>query len=384
MTVERIVRDVSGYGRMATDSPAQLEDVRNHVLSLYREVLTVFGAYGRITEEHLEIAREPAHRRIGEVTITDFLDAFGVGGRVLWGAARELATDDAARSVAMQFSSFLIHAMSISAAAVARSYAEAERIQNLSGMRLARHTVDALIAGTSPLNGRSAALAEASGVTPREPLVVLVAQPLAPARSPDALHHATRPLARALASPLVPLSTVRRNEFIAIAPAPSNVERLRAAGSGSDLPLAIGLSTHHVGLEAAADAYHEARLACEALQPRAGFLALPEINTLDYLVRREDELTLRMAPPRALRFIEDDHQRGGDVVETFEAYVDCDFNAQATGHRLGIHPNTVNYRLGKLTEHSGLNVRSVRDVIELLVAVRLFEKGARADGVRSA
>jgi DNA-binding PucR family transcriptional regulator len=38
-----------------------------------------------------------------------------------------------------------------------------------------------------------------------------------------------------------------------------------------------------------------------------------------------------------------------------------------------VHPNTARYRLAKIEERTGCDLRSVADVIDLVIAVRLAE-----------
>jgi sugar diacid utilization regulator len=55
------------------------------------------------------------------------------------------------------------------------------------------------------------------------------------------------------------------------------------------------------------------------------------------------------------------------------AYAAADLNAKAAAEQLLIHVNTAHYRLGRIAEKTGCDLRRLADVIDLLIAVRLAE-----------
>jgi sugar diacid utilization regulator len=46
-------------------------------------------------------------------------------------------------------------------------------------------------------------------------------------------------------------------------------------------------------------------------------------------------------------------------------------NARIAADRLFIHINTVHYRLGRIAEKTGYDMRRLPDLVELLIAIRL-------------
>jgi DNA-binding PucR family transcriptional regulator len=60
------------------------------------------------------------------------------------------------------------------------------------------------------------------------------------------------------------------------------------------------------------------------------------------------------------------------LIETLHEYVAANLNATVAAERLHVHVNTARYRLGKIEEETGCNLRHMDDVLDLLVAVRLF------------
>ena len=59
------------------------------------------------------------------------------------------------------------------------------------------------------------------------------------------------------------------------------------------------------------------------------------------------------------------------MIATLREYVDADLNTRRAAERLHIHVNTAHYRLGKIAERTGCDLRRVTDLIEILIAARL-------------
>jgi DNA-binding PucR family transcriptional regulator len=69
--------------------------------------------------------------------------------------------------------------------------------------------------------------------------------------------------------------------------------------------------------------------------------------------------------------VAEDRENGGHLIDTLLAYAESDLNAKAAAERLLIHVNTAHYRLGRIAERTGCDLRRLPDVIDLLIAVRL-------------
>jgi DNA-binding PucR family transcriptional regulator len=74
-------------------------------------------------------------------------------------------------------------------------------------------------------------------------------------------------------------------------------------------------------------------------------------------------------------FVQQDLAEGGVLSQTLLAYVAADLNAKAASERLHVHVNTTHYRLGKIAERTGRDLRSISDVLDLLIAIRLAQEG---------
>jgi DNA-binding PucR family transcriptional regulator len=55
-------------------------------------------------------------------------------------------------------------------------------------------------------------------------------------------------------------------------------------------------------------------------------------------------------------------------------YIEADLNVSSAAAQLFIHPNTAHYRLARIAEKTGLDLRNVSDLMELLIAVKLADE----------
>jgi sugar diacid utilization regulator len=146
--------------------------------------------------------------------------------------------------------------------------------------------------------------------------------------------------------------------------------------------LAIGLSTVHQGLSGVASAHREARGAAESLGPDGGVLALPSLSAFDYLTSFHDSTAERLIPAAIHRFVADDIAHGGVLTTTLLAYLASDLNVKALSEHLRVHTNTAHYRLNRISDQTGYDLRKLDSVLELVIATRLARPlGDRPPGV---
>jgi len=87
------------------------------------------------------------------------------------------------------------------------------------------------------------------------------------------------------------------------------------------------------------------------------------------------------APDTLRRFAQDllhpvaayDAQRGGDLLATLRAWLELGFSVQATAAALVVHPNTVTYRLGRIEQLTGRELRLPDVRLELQLALTVHD-----------
>ncbi len=354
-------------------------DVEAHVREHFTAVLGSMRERTPTTREDLLFIRRYAARRVSVLSVADFIHAFHVGQRVLWEATLALASDDASRRAVLSVVGFVVRYFDVATTHAAEVYVEAEKLLGATGERLRRDALEELLAGALPPPGpRLEALREA-GLEPGAPCLVIAAAAVAPAVDPAALRDAAASLARTARRAQPPLAVIRREEIVLVVPASEVavdvlVERVRAVQARLEkhaLNLAVGVSTVHEDLSCASDAYREAIGARALLGDSAGVVALPAMSLLAYMTLHSGPSARRLLPPRIERFIAEDAAHGSPLVETLRAYVAAGLNVKQAAMDLHIHVNTAQYRLAKIAERTGTDLRHGDEVIELLLATRL-------------
>lgn len=143
-------------------------------------------------------------------------------------------------------------------------------------------------------------------------------------------------------------------------------DEVRVAIADADRPERIG--------PAAATATEVLRLVCALGRP-PGMYALDDV-LLEYHLTRHDE----SAQP--LGALLDPLSDRADLLHTVRVFLDEQYDRRRTARRLGLHPNTVDNRLARVTELTGLDPATPRGVALLMTALALRDlaRGGPARG----
>jgi sugar diacid utilization regulator len=377
--------EIPSYGQR--DDAAFHKSLRAHVAAHYEAVLRSLEEQRTITREDLMFVRPAATQRARSgLPLSDFMHAFRIGHRHIWEALSAGVEDDETREAAIWAVGAVIDYINIASTHAAEVYVEVEQMLQAHGERVRRDLLEDLLAGRPPEPGPRLEAARAAGLTPDGDHVVVAAVAREEPDDDHALRSAGSAIARACAgSALAPLVVVRRDEIVVVAPAglrpatglaePLREAQARLADNG--LPLAVGVSTVQRGLDRVAAGYREASAARERLGAGGGVLALPSLSAFDYMTTLGGETAERLVSPRVREFVEEDLADDGALCGTLLEYVAADMNTKAAAERLFVHVNTARYRLDRIAERTGCDLRRVDDVLELIIAIRLAR--ARAE-----
>jgi DNA-binding PucR family transcriptional regulator len=97
------------------------------------------------------------------------------------------------------------------------------------------------------------------------------------------------------------------------------------------------------------------------------------MRAFDYLTLHRDDTARRLVDDRVREFVREDIASGRPLLGTLEAYLACDLNVRRAAEQLHIHVNTAHYRMERIAARTGLDLRRLADLMELVVAVRLGE-----------
>ncbi|HEV2371750.1 MAG TPA: helix-turn-helix domain-containing protein [Streptosporangiaceae bacterium] len=383
LAVEAIWQQVPAY--MDSHDEQLRRDVTVHV----RSVFTVFlaGVTGGRPARRADfvLTRQQATRRVSQgISLADFLHAFRIGQLVLWQGVLDAAGEEPlAREAALSLVAELMRVIELGSTVAAEAYVEAQQHALAESDRVRRDLLEDLLARRSTFAGPKGALLRTVGLGPDTRLLVATAAPAGELPHSYTLRDAAAVVGRVRGGRGRGLAVVRQDEIVCVTPVPragvdAAVADMRQACTElaeHRVRLAVGVSTVHPGLLAVPEAYSEARVAREGLGQAEGVLALPLLTTFDYLVLRDDETARRLVRPEVRQFVAEDLAAGGALIATLVEFAACDLNAKTAAERLHLHVNTAYYRLERIAERTGCDLRKLTDVMELLIAVRVL--GAR-------
>ena len=345
----------------------------------HHDALVAFLRGGRCLEPaDLDYVRRSAaeRARIG-LPLADYLRSLRLGQRRLWEeliaiAGRRSASflADATRNV-MDFIDY-------AALMAAEVYLEEQQTLLAEADRVRRDLLEELLLGREPAPGPGRAIARSAGLHGAARCLLILAVVNTPELDERRLRHAAIVLERAVAERVRPLVVVRQHEIVVVRAVTKEPVRLteplqkaRRALGGDGIDLSIGASTVHHSPGTLPAAYTEAISAAELSRTRRGLLVLGELRAFDYMVMRADDTTGRLVPSLRHQFADRDVKSAGTGAETLHAYVAAGLNAKTAADRLGIHANTMHYRLGRIAEDTGCDLRSLDDIVDLMVAFHL-------------
>jgi hypothetical protein len=370
------------------------DDVGAHVRAVFDVFLAALTSGRPARRADFTLTREQAMRRVAQgISLADFLQAFRIGQLTLWeGVLGAVRDDSEARDAALSIVAQIMQVIELGSTVAAEAYIEAQQHEVADADRVRRDLLEDLLARRAVLAGHKRAMLRNAGLGAATRLLVASAVLVGDTDAEHGLADAAAALRRGRGgrggAPRG-LTILRQDEIVALLPLPrgvggvvASVQRACSDLERRQIRLALGISTVHAGLHEVREAYAEARLARDGLGASAGVLALPLLTSFDYLVLREDETARRLVRPEIRRFVTEDAASGGALIATLAEYARCDLNATTAAQRLHLHVNTAYYRLERIAEKTGCDLRRLSDVVELLIAVRLFGTAAPAQAAR--
>ena len=142
--------------------------------------------------------------------------------------------------------------------------------------------------------------------------------------------------------------------------------------SANSIGAGAGLSLEKTDLSRLPEAVTEARIALGLAKPGHPLVSFAEIELNDFIIRQANKAALRLIPSWA-REIHEANGQGYDLFRTIRAFAECSLNVKQTARKLGVHTNTVYFRLNQIKKNSGVDPRTFLGTSCLLTALRLLE-----------
>jgi sugar diacid utilization regulator len=173
------------------------------------------------------------------------------------------------------------------------------------------------------------------------------------------------------------LVDIRNDDVIAIVSSDAETARgclkaLRRHGFGRRATNAgVGVSLDTLEVARLPEALEEARLALEFASPARPLMHFQDIDLPEFLIRRADRTALRFIPEWVRHLVPLDGSKEGDLSRTIRAFAESSLNVKQTARRLGVHTNTVYFRLNRIHKLTGVDARTFSGTSLLLTVLRL-------------
>jgi hypothetical protein len=294
---------------------------------------------------------------------------------------------DAIRSLTM-LSDFWIQFFDHVGAVLAEAHPVEDGLIVAQGTRSYIGLVNDLLLGVQPSDPQSQRLCTLCGIRSGATMAVAVAKPHWPVKGNHIDLEATlRSFVRLFEQSLPPtrfgrLIDIRNNEVTAIASSDNDTSRglLRALqGSGfagraaNGHTARVGVSRDVVDIARLPHALEEAQMAqgfADDVQP---LLHFSDVDLPELLVRRADHVVVGLIPEWARHFNSTEVDLSRELSRTIRVFADCSFSVKQTAQRLGIHANTVYFRLNRIKKLTGVDPRTFSGASLFLTAMRLLE-----------
>jgi len=389
-----LLRKESPEYRNAVDDEFTTES-KNHCGELLETIVGL--ASGRaFGPDPFEFVRKHAEWRARhQVPLVASLHAYRLAHKTYWGITRErLAAHrrqkEALRAISM-LSGFWIEFFDAVGDALEEAHGAEEARILAQNTRAQAQLLDDLLIGSEPNNIETRQLLALCGLRSGMKLTVAVLRrfPAPGGKAVDA-EVALRSLVRLLDQEL-PLSQfgkligLRGGEIVVVAgyegAAAQALARhfARHGFSRRSTPsIGLGMGLDKEEISDLPEALVEARIALELTSTNKPLLRFGDIELAEFLAHRADKAALRLIPA----WVRETHESGieQELVRTIRTFAECSLNVKETARRLGVHTNTVYFRLNQIKARTNIDPRTFAGTTTLLTSLRLLDRHAGNNG----
>jgi sugar diacid utilization regulator len=381
-TAQAIVDEVVEFGPIRDNLLYQellvfaTEGIRVHLTAMQRRTPP--------TREETEFIRERSIRRARElVPMAAMLRSFLIANRSVCRAISEEAGSSVeSLRAGLDLMSLAFEHTTVTTTVMAVAYVETVQGDLADLDRQRRELMDTVL--VTGFNSSAGFVRRAAGMglptERRSVVVVATATEIGSMQSSaEALRWGVQAIARCGERPASNAFVVSRGDeilaFLRSAPGHSALAVLREAASiverSHGVLLRAGIGPEFVGLSALRTSYEHARRALRHTTRDRPFLLGPdEVLLFDELISSAADSVAEIVSPQIRLALEDPTIR-----VTIESFVKADLNVVNAAKALHVHPNTLRYRLKRIEERTGRDPRKVPDLLELIAASRVSQRG---------
>lgn len=363
-------------------NPDVMPELGAHAGDHIRELRRLLG--GGAIGEFGFVALHARHRAEQKFPLEASLHAYRCGHKVLsrWmrDAAAATGVVDAGVPAIADFS--IEYTDAISTIAAAEYVAQTRALADAEGDRRTE-LLSLLLSGYDESDGRVARLLRRAGyLEQRQSFCIALAQSVNPQementaraqRLVDAVQQSVSDL------PVRTLIGVRDNVVTAVfsgtrrqsgwtAPQLTLAERIRPKLLELGPAAVIGVSTDQPSTSHIPKGLCEAQMALDFATVADRVVQFAHLPLRRLLLHLAGDTVQSALPPWTDDFLQADAKARGALVKTLRAYADADMNVLKAARQLGVHPNTIYTRLGRIEDITGLDGQRYHALTELLLA----------------
>jgi hypothetical protein len=378
--VADVQREVVDYGSLG--SLTLSDDVLATSLLTISDLLESLLRDDSVGSSNVDVIRRSASRRVHQdVSLPSLLHSYRIWGAKVWQAVLDEAGDDTAMQIAaLELVGRIFEYVDLVSITLAQVYLEESAGAYRAGDVLRSDVLESLLLGRPLSGGARLEIARLKLSSQSQVLVVIIRlSDVSPEKVRAESLTALRACREVLAAQTAVLLGIRDSDVICLVrvSTPMELDRIvqgahELASRGAQWRVCVGRP--HDGLEGIPRSFHEAQEAAvvAASQRRRSRAVLFSEVILDrILVHSEyaqDLLEESMRPLLAY-----DEQHSADLVPTLRAYVLNDFNMTRTAKDLHINPNTVAYRIKRISQLTHQDATTSRGILTLALALRLLD-----------
>jgi hypothetical protein len=319
-----------------------------------------------------------------QVPLIASLHAYRLAHKTYWGVTRESLLRHGGRKEALlsltMLSDFWMEFFDHVGAVLAEAHAVEEGLSVAQSTRAYVRLIDDLLRGREPRDAEARQLRTLCGIRSGAPMAVAVARPFQSGNGKQVdlevtLRSLVRLVQQALPSAVFgKLVDIRNGEVTVIVCSDADTARgflkvVRQHGFGrrttEGLAVGIGVSLDTTEIARLPESLEEARLAQDFTSATQPLMHFADIDLPEFLIRRADKTALRLIPEWTR------HLTPGELSSTVHAFAECSLNVKQTARRLGVHANTIYFRLNRIKKLTGIDPRTFSGASLLLTVLRL-------------
>lgn len=390
-----LLRKESPEYRNAVDDEFTVES-KSHCGELLAAIVAI-GA-GRLKNPDLFafVRKHAEWRARHQVPLVASLHAYRLAHKTYWGITREQLTQHRKRKQALEalaiLSDFWIELFEAVGAMLEEAHSVEEARIVAENTQVHAAVIEDLLNGTEPTNGEGRHLLTLCGMRPARKVTVALIRPSPPESKQVDAEVSRRSFVRLLqqvlpSSVFGKLVGLHNGDVVILANSDADTaarlcKYLNRGGFGKRgaLGACVGAGMDKAEIARLPEALGEARIALDLTAPGRPMVRFSEVGLTEALAHRADRAVLRLIPD----WVRDSHGSGSerDLLDTIRAFAECSLNVKVTAGRLGVHTNTVYFRLNQIKKRTGVDPRTFAGTSLLTTALRLLDNQDHENGRR--